>query len=359
MPLSWSLVVATYNRPDVLAVCIDLALKQTRPTSEIVVIDASADWTTSRDRIVRSMKSRGDVRVVYEKARAPSLAVQRNQGLAHATSDIVFLLDDDSLMFPDCAERVMAVYEADRDSVVVGAQAQLSEASPPEAPQMADIEKKDGGAPALRGDSASRVLTAWLRRHVFLHDAHALHIPYDGGYPSHTLPTAILQAGAVPCTLFHGCRMTFRRELISRVGFDAALLSYCPGEDLDASYRASRLGALVEVRGALLHHFTAKSGRIDRRRVTTLAMLNGAFLVRQHATSAMRDRFRVLVARRVLAELLKDVGTRRWTLPQFLGALDALRLMPTLFAWDDREMRERYMELQSQLLAAREPPRAG
>jgi glycosyltransferase involved in cell wall biosynthesis len=114
MPLTWSLSVPTYRRPVVLKECVGCALAQTRPPHEIVIIDASDDWDASKEEISRLLDdSRMAVRLVYEKAVVASSAAQRNQAMAASTSDVVFLIDDDSLMYPDCAEVVMDIYERD------------------------------------------------------------------------------------------------------------------------------------------------------------------------------------------------------------------------------------------------------
>ena len=42
--LSWSIVVATYNRPDVLKISIELALNQTLRPKEVIIVDASEYW---------------------------------------------------------------------------------------------------------------------------------------------------------------------------------------------------------------------------------------------------------------------------------------------------------------------------
>jgi glycosyltransferase involved in cell wall biosynthesis len=48
-----------------------------------------------------------DILWVYNSAEHRSSTLQRNQGLQLATADVVFLLDDDSLMYPTCAEEIM------------------------------------------------------------------------------------------------------------------------------------------------------------------------------------------------------------------------------------------------------------
>ena len=60
------------------------------------------------------------IRWTYVAAARRSSASQRNQGVRLSTADILFLIDDDSLMYPDCAEQIMRIYEADKDKAVSG-----------------------------------------------------------------------------------------------------------------------------------------------------------------------------------------------------------------------------------------------
>src|SRR5437762_11890391 len=99
MLLSWALVVATYERDQILPRCVRLAIEQTRPPAEVIIVDASPNWEKTRDRLLADFAhSRPEIRWVYVSAERPSSTAQRNQGTRLAHSDILFILDDDSLM---------------------------------------------------------------------------------------------------------------------------------------------------------------------------------------------------------------------------------------------------------------------
>ena len=72
------------------------------------------------------------IRWHYVKAERRSSTSQRNQGVRAASTDVVFLCDDDSLMYPDCAAEIMRVYDADSGRSVVGVNA-TNVAVPPDA----------------------------------------------------------------------------------------------------------------------------------------------------------------------------------------------------------------------------------
>src|SRR6185436_20169250 len=112
--INWGLVVCTYRRADVLLRCLRAAVRQTVPPAEIIVVDASPDWQDTRDRVMREIAADAPaMNWRYVKADVPSLPAQRNQGIALATADILFMIDDDSILFPDCAEEILNVYAAD------------------------------------------------------------------------------------------------------------------------------------------------------------------------------------------------------------------------------------------------------
>jgi hypothetical protein len=126
-PLTWALVIATHKRNDVLA------NGQTRPPLEIVVVDASPRWENTRERVLREIAPLWPkVRWHNLEAERRSSASQRNQGIRAASTDVVFLFDDDSLMYPDCAAEIMRVYDADSGRSVVGVNA-TNVAVPPDA----------------------------------------------------------------------------------------------------------------------------------------------------------------------------------------------------------------------------------
>ena len=238
---SWALVIATYDRAEILGHCIRLAVEQSRPPAEVIVTDAGANWRETGEAIRREVLARHPgIAFAYQPAAEKSLTVQRNQGVGLTRSDVLFLIDDDSLMHPGCAAEIMAIYEADTAGDIAGVQANLSDDLPPGL--VIQGERKAVGASKLGpggGPSALLALRDWLRRKVFLMDAGELFIPYDGA--AHQAPPALrMPEGAERTYLFHGCRMTFRREAVVREPFEPILRSYCPGEDLDASYRISR-----------------------------------------------------------------------------------------------------------------------
>ncbi|MGL4234598.1 MAG: hypothetical protein ACRCSW_00850, partial [Tabrizicola sp.] len=84
---------------------------------------------------------------------------------------------------------------------------------------------------------------------------------------------------------------------------------------------------------AKIYHHEAMAGRLKRQQSTMLSVLNIAFLLRKHSRYPVRHtiQFYVMIARRLLAEFLKDLLSRRWRFPQFLGVVkSALMTIPIM-----------------------------
>ncbi|CUH38843.1 putative glycosyl hydrolase [Jannaschia seosinensis] len=358
-PLTWSLCIATYNRIDVLEKSISLALEQTRPPQEIVVADASPDWKANRERVAKQFSDAGPA-LVYLKPERPSLTHQRNLAIGAACGDILALFDDDTMMFPDCAQQIMSVYERDGEKVIaaVGAANQREMPEGVEVSAARKISGKAGSAKAgqnlgqrVRASSFGR----WAWREVFLMSAAHQIVPYDGRPITRPMTDlSHLPDDLRPVPVLQGFSITVRRDVALKEPFEEALLAYCPAEDLDATYRFGRHGLLVIAPEGRIHHFEAAAGRIKRKRATALGLLNVAYFTRRHSDDLPRHRraFYTLLSRRILAEFLKDTLSRRWAYPQFLGTLLAIRHAPQVFRVPDDRLRTWYMALQERILAS-------
>jgi len=134
--------------------------------------------------------------------------------------------------------------------------------------------------------------------------------------------------------------------------FDPLLRYYAAGEDLDLSYRISRHGGLFESRKAKLHHFKSESGRFSPWLVSTLSVLNQAYLLKKHATSLKRSKraFAILGLRRIPAEALKDILTMNCNFLRLTGLLFGLRCSRKLFLMAHRDISVWYPQFQKQLI---------
>ncbi|MFO1204103.1 MAG: glycosyltransferase [Tabrizicola sp.] len=329
---TWSHCIPTLNRIDILEQAVRQSLLQTCPPKEIIVVDASDVVEPQRARIEALVASHPGTKPALRYLSSPvkSLTVQRNLAIGQATGEILFLFDDDTLMFPDCAETILRIYASDAGHEIAAGMAMNTEELPGSV-HVADDDRKVTGASSLRSNLRYRPGLRWLWDHVFMMDARSQFIAYDdprhfdrGGEAS-VGPLKILRL-----PLLSGYAMTVRAEVAREEPFDDVLLSYSPAEDLDATYRFSRHGMNVLFQDARVHHFEAAAGRIRRRQAITLGLMNLASFIARKSARPGRDipAYYLRYLRRILAEFLKDGLSRRFSFPQLLGVLSAFG--PTL-----------------------------
>jgi len=118
-----SVVVATYERPDLLLCCVDALLDQTLPASryEIIVVDDGSGREV-RERVMAALSQRRRL------ARAPTLrflwmpanrgpAAARNHGILAARGAIIAFTDDDTKPLPDWLQQGVKAIAEGADAV--------------------------------------------------------------------------------------------------------------------------------------------------------------------------------------------------------------------------------------------------
>ncbi|HIK55708.1 MAG TPA: glycosyltransferase [Synechococcales cyanobacterium M55_K2018_004] len=343
--LTWALVIATYRREHTLLRCLKLASQQSRPPQEIIVVDASPDWEKSRDRIFQEIGTHfPHIHLMYVKAHRPSAAAQRNQGISLASADILFLIDDDSLMYPNCADEIMSIYEADVHQEVAGIQANLG-LSIPDQPTVESSSQYsiDGSFGASRNP-------LFRLGHQLL-AVENLYIPYDDHYQPY-IPTSVAAFDVVTAPFLGGMRMTFRRHIIQKVQFDDFLVRYTCGEDCDASFRALQYGVLLTALQAYICHLKEPSGRLSRRLTSMLFVANWAVLLRLNHKHPQRikGKYYLVAIKSLLIDVFRDILRGRWTIPSARGKFSALLLLNKIFDSKPCEIRGWYRQLQERLI---------
>lgn len=343
--LSWDLVVATYKREEILPRCLRLVAAQSRPPASVIVVDASPGWEATRTLVMTEIAPRSpEIEWRYDKAERASSAAQRNQGLRACRSDIVFFLDDDSLLYPDAAEVVMSVYERDHEKRVAGV-SMIEVRTTPE-----DAAKPGAAAPQTSTPAESG---SWFRDSVrrFLR-ADEIFVPYDATFPAHALPESLKDMPVGSRPTMTGNRVTYRREIAVREPFEEMLARYAAGEDSDQSYRVSRHGVLLTAFEAKMFHVGSPGGRLPPRVVTSLGAMNPMVLTRIHCSNpAAKEReTRSLLRRRLVIEAVKDLQRRQLSFPRARGIWDALRNLSRVYRMDEGEVRRWYPEFQAALI---------
>ncbi len=336
--LTWTLAIATYNRVDDLKKCIQCALNQTYATCQIVIIDGSPDWETYRQEVLDTFKGQCDVPIIYEPAQIKSTAAQRYQAVSQSTGDIVFLIDDDTLMYEDCAEKIMTIYNLDKDkqiAAVAGSNVNKNPLTVMPNEEIKHLSSSPGGG---------RI------KHLFrkLLKTHIRFVPYDEDFPKHEIPEFLKSMHVAYCLTLPGFSMTMRQEIAFKEKHECRLLRYASDEDTDISYRASRWGLLIKAFDAKMHHIGSPGGRLSVFATSVLSSLNIIFLHKLHSTDLMRSRKRLVpfMRRRIMVEFAKDVYYHNFSFPRARGMLVGYRNLSALLKSDLQVAIDRFNQLQ-------------
>ena len=318
---------------------------QTYPPKEIIVVDSSDDWQQHSAHVLENIAPKyPHITWIYEQALIRSSATQRNQGAQLASGDILFMFDDDSLVYKDCAENIMAIYNADLDQRVAGVNA-VHVSSPPDGAELRAQEVPAENPTTKNYNPLVRAVRDLLQ-------ADNIYVPYDPDFPKHHVPETLNNLNVGRRRLLVGWGMTFRRDVFLQEEFEPLLRYYSSGEDSDLSYRISRHGVLLTAFDARLHHVGSVGGRLSEYVVTVFGALNPLVLHRLHSTnlSLSKQRSRNLLWRRLIIGLLKDLKFKDTRLQRSRGIFKAIRLIDKIFAMSVDELNAWYPNYQAEMI---------
>jgi GT2 family glycosyltransferase len=250
-----SVVVATRDRTEMLARCLDSLLAGDHPETEIVVVDNAP--SDSRSAQLLATRYRGRVR--YEVEPVPGLANAHNRGVRSASGEIVAFTDDDVV-----ADRrwLAAIADAFTTEPGVGAVTGLIMPAELDTPAQLLLERHGGYAKGFERTS----------------------FDLAGARPGDPLfPFTVGQVGS-------GANMAFATTALRDVGgFDPALGAGTRargGDDLSALFTVLAAGhRIVYEPGALVWHTHARTNDALRRQARGYGIGLGAYL-----TSALLHR---------------------------------------------------------------------
>ena len=246
-PVRLSLVIATRQRPEMLAATLQTLRRCNPLPAELLVVDG--DEARSAEPVVARFEATATDVIVRYLAASPGTSSQRNVGIAAATGDVVVFADDDVHFKAGVFGALAAAY---CDPEIVGATGRVFE----------EEERRVGGARTrvrrLLGQPEG-TMTAF-------------------GYPRRiTRPTV-----ARDVEFMHGCLMSARREVALRSPFDENLPGYGLAEDEDFGYRLSRVGRVRYVPEAQVVHLRHGFRSTDRRRFDRMLVRNRNYLFRKN-----------------------------------------------------------------------------
>ena len=109
-----SIVIPTYNRPEMIHTSVSSALNQTYPNCEVLVIDDGSDA-----RADRQLQEADRRRIRYFQKRHSGIADTRNDGIRNAQGSFLVWLDDDDSLEPSAVENHLRVLETYPSSDVI------------------------------------------------------------------------------------------------------------------------------------------------------------------------------------------------------------------------------------------------
>ncbi|QOF70863.1 polysaccharide deacetylase family protein [Aminobacter sp. SR38] len=247
-----SVVIATRDRAESLARCLDSLLLQTYQPFEIVVVDNAPSSSQTADLIARRYGGARAVRYVREDV--PGLGRAHNAGLANLSSELALFTDDDVVVDPNWVAAMAANFDRDgRVGCVTGL--------------------------ILPAELDTRA-QFWTERHGGFGKGFARKV-FDlaGNRPAGSLfPFTAGQFGS-------GANMAFRTEALRQIGgFDSALGAGTlarGGDDLASFYAVVQAGfQLVYDPRALLWHHHRRGEDGMRRQAFGYGMGLGAYLTK-------------------------------------------------------------------------------
>ena len=234
-----SVVIPTKNRfPDIIK-CIESILVQTLLPDEIVVVDASD--TQELNSKIKEFKSE-KTKFVYVHTK-PGVCYQRNIGIEKSSGDIVFILDDDTILDKDFIREIVNVFENDKENKIGGVQGDII-----------GIKKNQS-----RSFVYSILAAIYRTINITLANIFFLYKVGNGkfrlsGFP--TYPWGVNKVLNVEC--LSTCNSAYRGEVLNEFKFDENI--YYMTDD-DFSYRISRKYQNVYTPYAKLIHNVSPAGR--------------------------------------------------------------------------------------------------
>jgi glycosyltransferase involved in cell wall biosynthesis len=113
-----SIVIPTYNRGQVLMLCLESLERQTFKNFEVVVIDDGGYDTTSELMTTYIRSSSLRVRYFRQKNRGPGSA--RNRGISLIQGNVCLLIGDDIIASPDLVEKHLHLHQQQPEHCVAG-----------------------------------------------------------------------------------------------------------------------------------------------------------------------------------------------------------------------------------------------
>jgi len=297
-----SALIPTRNRSTALTRTLQSLAQQSVQPAEAIIIDGSDDGATQAlcQHPVAGLATSLDCR----PAKQLGAALQRNQGIAHATQNAIWLLDDDVLLEPECLARLWQALQSDSNLGGVNATITNQQYSPPGRASRWLFRFLNGRwEPSYAGKCIGPALNL---------------LPEDRPDLPEVVPVEWLNT---TCTLY-------RREVLPEPLFPECFQGYSLLEDVTLSLTVGKRWKLANARTARIFHDSQPGDHKDDPR--TLAWMD--LVNRYYVMTAVLERTRLLDYLKLGVQQLFDIvavsaARRDWRFTQrFLqGKLRGIR----------------------------------
>jgi GT2 family glycosyltransferase len=238
-----SLIICTKDRFDDLKKSFNSLLCQSVLPSEIVVVDSSTSDSTQR--YLEELKQKTQVPIKYLKS-ASGLALQRNIGIQNSFGDILHFLDDDVDLDYNYIKRINEIYEADEMKKIMGVGGRLV-------------------------DLPIKRFNLFVRTLFMLPRYNGSGIIQLSGFPAFQWISNLNKIAStdILCGL-----SSYRKEVFNNFKFDEKFEQHGYMEDIDFSYRVSRIFSLIYTPYAKIYHRQSNVSRPDHKKLYKMIVVN-------------------------------------------------------------------------------------
>jgi GT2 family glycosyltransferase len=254
-PLKLSIIIPTRNRPRDLEALLHSILHQTWFPFEVIIIDDSDNDLTKK--VVKKYETeftKIGSKLKYIKGPKDGLPAARNLGIKFAEGDLIFFLDDDTLLEKNVIQTLILFFK--NNPKALGVQ-----------PQILNI----GGADSYSKHPSSHFENAIYKVLMLTYSAeNKLGVRRSGMsiFPS-------ILSRVITAQRLSGCCFCVKREIFTKFKFDENLKRWAYMEDLDFSYRVYKKnpGSLFAIPYAKVFHKHSQEGRISLKKTIYMSII--------------------------------------------------------------------------------------
>ncbi|MBI5056303.1 MAG: glycosyltransferase family 2 protein [Nitrospirae bacterium] len=293
--MTFSVIIPTKDRPIDLQNSVSSIASQTVLADELIIVDASSDSLSEENQINCKRIVDDRIKLVYLRSK-PGVNIQRNFGADNANCEIVFFQDDDVILHETCHEKMLEVYELEKNRHVGGVQ---------------------GSVHNYYGMSKSHN----LYRKLFLmtrisEEGRSRFLP-SMGYVFVPFPKEIVEVEGMTTLL-----CSYYRKVFQEFRFDETF-SRCT--DIEISYRVSREYKLYQTPYALATHRHSQETHLNIRELNKLYLIHMHKLVKKSMPRKITNWLAYYWS--IVGQIMLDTGKSVASLnpDSFIGSFEGLK----------------------------------